>query len=115
LKNNGRFSSGGIFINVRNDSALKISTKDISQYILDSSGSYIGSGVVRFNTLSNEFNPLDPNEEVQLVFNLSSSGLGTIYAVDLNPIRWQEEDGRSTMVNCGDARISEELKNCFSG
>jgi FlaG/FlaF family flagellin (archaellin) len=117
IKNNGRFTVDGIFINARNDPALKIATKDISNYTKDSTSIYLGSGVIKFSSFTKFSNltntyPLEPNQERQLVFDLSSSGLGTIYSIDFNPIRWQEENNKLKMVNCGNAKVTEQLVGC---
>lgn len=113
LKNNGKFSIGGIFVNVRNDSSLTIATRDISNYTDSSTGTYLGSGILKFPGLTD--NPLDPNQEKQMIFYLKSSNLGTIYSLDLNPIRWQEENNKMEMVNCGNSKITEQLIGCTVG
>jgi hypothetical protein len=116
IKNNGRFSVGGIFINIRNDSTQKLATKDISKYVHNSTGTYLGLGTLKFkDAFSNEDNSLDPNEEISLKFNLNNTGFGQIYSIDLNPIRWQEEDKKMQSVNCGNAKVTEQLKDCFAG
>jgi len=109
LKNNGKFSVGGVFVNIKNDPNLKIATIDISDYISSGSAVPIGLGVIRFRQLAD----LEPNDETSLVFDLTSANLGTIYSVDISPIRWQEENNKPQQVICGDSKITEQLTDCF--
>jgi hypothetical protein len=110
LKNNGRFSVGGVFVNVRNDSTQTIATKDISKYVMSDTGTYLGFGTLKF--IGSVDNPLEPSDDLQLKFNLSSSYIGTIYSIDITPIRWQEENKKLKSVNCGDAKVTELIVNC---
>ena len=103
LKNNGRFSIGGYFITVSNDSTKDIATIDISSGIT-SGGVALNPGV---KFLGQDDNPLKPGEEVSNTFDVT--GVGNIEFIEITPIRWQEVENQKRLVVATNAKIKEIL------
>jgi len=110
LKNNGKFSIAGYFIHATNNSAQKIATIDISSNILSSNlenEGNVSEGSVVYSYIDNNFWPQDGDDLRSSTFNVSS--YGTIYKVDIIPVRYQEYNNRQRLVSCGQSRIIEEI------
>jgi len=107
IKNNGRFSIAGYFIHISNNANDDIATTDISQYA--SEGGIAAGGAVIFVAAGD--NPLAPTGESKVVYDLSNFDFGTLKLIDIIPARYQEIDGVTTFVSCGNARISEEIND----
>lgn len=107
IKNNGRFSVGGYFINAKNVSNEEIATYDISDKIKPSS-LYLNPGVL-FDLVSATQNSLDPQEERIHTYDLSTSILGEIKSIEISPLRWQTIEERKRVVSCSNAKIIEEI------
>jgi len=108
IRNNGNFNVAGYFIRVANVSGQELATIDLSQKLKSEFGGItIGNSIlVNESALGNS---LTPNEEVTNVFNITETG--TIYFVELTPIRIQQTKNRERSVSCGDAKLKEEI-NC---
>jgi len=107
LKNTGKFSIGGYFIRVANDSSQELATMDISQNL--SIGGVNTTRAVVF--VSGKDNSMPPGDTRLAVFNLA--GLGTIYKVEITPVRFQEEKNRINFVSCADAMVRQDLTGCI--
>ena len=106
IKNNGNFNVAVYFIRIANESGVELATIELSQRLsTEWGGVIIGNSVLFDNTEPG--NSLSPNEEQTNSFNIED--LGTIYFVELTPIRIQEEENRVRTVSCGRAKIKEEL------
>ncbi len=104
LKNNGKFNIGGYFIRVTNDPQAGLATIDISQNITSGGTNILPSGV----KFSGSDNSLVPSYDETHLFNISHV-VGGIYAIEILPMRWQEEDRRKRLVSCKKSIIREEL------
>ena len=111
LKNNGQFSVGGIYIYYSNSSSQEIAPKDLSPWIIPKN-KYLNPGV-RFGTLAiDKDNPnlFEPGgEDEVLIFDISSLTDKKIYAVEITPIRWQEEKNKIPLVSCANAKTKKIL------
>jgi len=107
LKNNGRFNLAGYFIHATNDSSQELATIDLSGYT--ALGEDMG-GTVLFARTTNSF---EPGEETNPphIFDLSNSDIGKIYSVEIIPVRFQEEEGKTRFASCGNAGV-KEIINC---
>jgi len=103
FENNGKFSLAGYFIRATNSPEQELATIDLSSKLLE-------GGVKVDNFISfgggNE-NTLGPNSEKTHKFNLTE--IGSIYSIEIIPMRYQEQDNKMRFVSCGDAKIKEEL------
>lgn len=103
-KNNGKFNIDGYFIHASNkEGEEQLATIDISKSIT-SGGKKEGSSV-RFNLL--EENSLNPEDTNIASFNVAE--YGTLYKIEIIPIRIQEIENKKRVVSCGDAKIQEVL------
>lgn len=107
LKNNGRFNLAGYFIHVTNKSDQELATIDLSIYTEKGEGK---GGTVLFGTK----NLFEPGGEMTNVFDLSDSNIGQIHSVEIIPVRFQEEEGKTRFASCGNAKV-EEIINCGKG
>lgn len=104
LRNNGRFDIAGYFIYATNSSEQELATIDLSPY---SNLNKNMEGLVLFSIGTD--NPLNPNEEITNNFIIDNPDFNQINSVEIIPIRFQEEDNRKRFVNCGSARVKEEI------
>jgi hypothetical protein len=102
--NTGKFSIGGYFIRAKTFAEQEIATLDISRNITDSVSKLYPTGV-KFGPVAGSQNTLNPNTNETEVYNLT--GFYPIYAVEITPVRWQEEDNKMRLVSCSDAKIKE--------
>lgn len=109
LKNNGRFNLAGYFIHATNNSNQTLATIDLSNYTPLGEGK---GGTVLFIGTTNSFEPSD--EPIIHTFDLSDSGIGQVYSVEIIPVRFQEEEGKTRFASCGNAKV-EEIINCGTG
>lgn len=109
LKNSGRFSLGGYFIHATNSSEQELAAIDLSPYFLEKSNEQVVGGAVMF--IEGEQNPKEPGEEWDESFDLTKSpGFpGQAYLIEIMPARYQTKDNKIRFVNCGNARIEQEL------
>ncbi|MBU0893806.1 MAG: hypothetical protein KKF48_03540 [Nanoarchaeota archaeon] len=108
FKNNGKFNIGGYFIRTTNSSDQTIATIDLTNYY--SGNEKLNPGIVFSGQASGEdFNTFKPDQEFFHNFNLSGADFGTIDLIEIIPFRWQEEDNKKRLVNCGEAKISEKI------
>jgi len=105
LKNNGKFNLAGYFIRVTDSPEQELATIDLSSRILE-------GGVKEGNSIlfeEGEENTLGPNSETTQKFDLTE--ISPIYLVEITPVRYQEEDNKIRFVNCGNAKVRENV-NC---
>jgi len=103
FENNGKFNLTGYFIRATNSSEQELATIDLSSKLLEG-GIKVGNSIL-FEE-GNE-NILGPNSEKTHKFNLTE--IGSIYSIEIIPIRYQEQDNKMRLVSCGNAKIKEEL------
>jgi hypothetical protein len=103
LKNNGRFDIAGYFIYGTNSSEEELATIDLSSKI--KSGGQFSEGKILFDSGTND---LQPNSEKSATFELKNK----IYAIEISPFRYQEENNKLKFVNCGKAK-TKEIINCL--
>ena len=109
IKNTGRFNIAGYYISASNKSSVDIGTIDLSKYTSTGKG-----GVVYLGLSATNINPFAPNKEAGSTYDLSNTSIGRLYFVQINPVRYENINGRNQLVNCGNARIKEAL-SCYSG
>ena len=110
-KNNGRFNIAGYFIHATTSLDQELATEDLSGKIplLGGGGEQYGNSIV-FTPNSNS-NP--PNEIKTVTFDLTlDPAVDDIYKIEIIPVRFQEEEGKTRFVSCGDAKVSEVL-SCY--
>jgi hypothetical protein len=104
IKNNGNFNVAGYFIHATNSSEQELAIIDLSEYTLGGEGK---GGAVLLGMGENSFKP---NQKRENEFNLSGTGIGTIYSVEIIPVRYQEENNKLRFVSCGNAKVKEDVK-----
>jgi len=111
LKNNGQFSVGGIYIYYSTDETQEIAVNDLSKKI-KSGGIFLNPGV-RFGTniiKKNNLNLFKPGSEDEvLIFDIRGLTDQKIYAVEITPIRWQEEKNKIQITSCANAKTKKIL------
>jgi flagellin-like protein len=106
LKNNGKFNIAGYSIYARNYSQAGVASIDLSQKIT-SGGTPMDPIGVKMGGNNNSFIP--DAEEIHL-FNITSI-TPKIYAIEIVPMRWEEEGRRTRLVTCTESKL-EEILNC---
>ena len=101
IKNNGRFNVAGYFLHASNSSEQEIPINDLSSCLNESDGPgfVLGSSVSFFEAGTNLFSPSD---ETTHFFDVPDS-VGTPYSIKITPTRFQEDNGKTRFVSCGDA------------
>jgi FlaG/FlaF family flagellin (archaellin) len=108
VKNNGRFGLDGYFIHASNRSDEKLATIDISNRFMGSLALISGSEV-RFSNVENGLSPESNINTDSKSFNVSS--YGTLYKIEVIPIRIQEVEKKKRLISCTSAK-SEETLTC---
>jgi cysteine-rich repeat protein len=103
IKNNGRFNVAGYFIHTTTSPEQELATEDLSDKISTGGEDYRNS--ILF-ALGSE-NLLSTNNLKKTTFDLSD--VGTIYKINIVPVRFQEEEGKTRFVTCGNAKVGEVL------
>ena len=107
LKNNGKFSVNGYFIQVSNDSNLDaLPTIDISSRIR-LGGNVSANSIVFSYLIYNYLTPGEPTNVRMSSFNVS--GYGRLYKVSITPSRIEEQGTKKKSVICSAAKIEEEI------
>ncbi|MCX6750827.1 MAG: hypothetical protein NTZ83_05195 [Candidatus Pacearchaeota archaeon] len=109
LLNNGRFDVGGYFIYASNSPEKKLATIDLTQNQTSPLSKLQPIGVKFGNPIDK--NSLEPRDKETELYNLT--GTGTIYLIEIVPIRWQTQNRKMFLVSCKDAKITEEI-SCFT-
>jgi hypothetical protein len=111
VKNNGRFSIDGYFIHVSNKSEEKIGTIDLAPRLITASSQdlleQVSGSEVRFTSIANSLSPEDGSNTNVKSFNVSS--YGTLYKIEIIPVRIQEVDNQKRIVGCSSAKSEESL------
>jgi len=105
LRNNGRFSIAGYFIRVANESGQELATVDLSSKLEQEFGGVVFGNSVLIGIGSG--NSFPANGELRHVFDIT--GVGTIYFIEIIPIRIEEIDNKERTATCGNAKIREEI------
>ncbi len=111
IQNKGKFGVAGYFIHISNETDKEIATIDISSKVTQG-GIHAGNAII---FLSGDDNPLMPDDDRTVVFDLTGEEIGDIYIVELLPARYQKQDGRLKLVSCGSSRIKEKIATCVVG
>lgn len=101
LINNGKFNIGGYFIRATNSTEESLASKDLSNFSIEKT---IGN-LIKFPGIENSFKPGNPQKTNK--FNLSNSGFGRIYSIEIVPARWQVENNKKILVICTNAKTKE--------
>ena len=106
LKNNGNFNLAGYFIRASTQEDQDFAATDLSLNLQSGSSSiiYQDNSVLFSSEIQNSFNP---NEESTNVFDVS--GIPEIYFIEIIPIRFQTEDNKINLVNCGNQKVREDI------
>lgn len=109
LRNNGKFNIGGYFIYAANSPGQELATIDISKNISSATGTWLSPTGVRFGGIGDfgSTNSFAPNKDA--VHEYSTVGVGTVYLIEILPIRWQEENNKLRLVSCTNAKIRESV------
>ena len=109
LKNNGRFSIGGFLIRGTNNTNQTVATFDLSgdtlSYIING-GQWLMPGT-KFPGDTNSFNPGYTSETIEYL--IPTSEVDAIELIEIIPLRWQEVNGKSRPLSCGDSKIQEKI------
>lgn len=107
VKNTGRFNVAGYYIHATNIVGQKVATINLS----DSTPKGLGKNGVVLWSLTNNENNIAQGDEMHDVFDLSTAVTGTIYSIEVIPLRYQTVNNRIRAVSCGNAFVREDI-NC---
>jgi hypothetical protein len=111
VKNNGRFSLDGYFIHASNRSEEKLSTLDLSPSLITASAQdkaeTVSGSEIRFGSPVNSLSPENESNVNSKTFNVS--GYGTIYKIEIIPVRIEEINNQRRVVGCTNAKSSESI------
>jgi len=108
LKNNGKFNYMGYYIHASENSSIDLATINFANNFLNAS---IGKAFslpdshIIFST-NNLENFMQPTIETEHWFNLS--GIDVKF-IEITPVRQQEYNNKKRFVNCGNAKIKQEI------
>jgi hypothetical protein len=106
FRNNGKFDIGGYFIYATDSPEEELATIDISKNNTENYSIRTPTGV-KFGLVGGEENTLFPNKEEIEIYNIT--GRDRIYAIDIVPFRWQEQDNKNLVVTCKDIKIKKRV------
>jgi len=107
LKNNGKFNLAGYHVYISGEENAEIASFDLSPNI-ESGGISAGGAVM---LVAGADNPFSPGEEIRSTFNLDGFD-GEVTLIEVIPSRFEEIEGRTTFVSCGNAKVQERISNC---
>ncbi len=110
IKNNGKFSVGGIFIYYSDEEDQEIAPIDLSGQVIDVESFPLLNPGISFGTSPTNIEGLNsfaPGEEKTIIFDVES--IPKIYFIEMTPIRWQEEKNRIQKVSCTNAKTKKIL------
>lgn len=116
IKNDGKFDVGGYFIYATDKLGQKKATINLVNYNLNE-GSILSPlriegiklGITAVNVGLDFNNEFTVNSEAQTErYDLST--IDPIYAIEIVPLRWQEEEGTIKTVSCADQKIRKSLE-----
>lgn len=114
LENNGKFGINGYYIHASNKSGENLSTIDLSNNI--TYGGNKTSNSVVFSLYSGStrpYNLLTPDEPGNTwVSTFDVSDYGTIYRIEIIPIRVQEVSNKNRSVACSNAKVIDDNIAC---
>jgi len=107
VKNNGLFNIGGIFVHVSTQENIELPTRDLSLAL-------VGGGIPIGNSIAFDLsseNSLTPGNEQVLAFDLYENGFETaqIMHLGLTAIRFEEINGKTKFVSCGNTIINQPV------
>lgn len=103
LENNGRFNVAGYFIHATENESQTLAAVDLAGDI--SKPEYKMDNMIRFDPFGDD--PMAPGDELTHTFNLDRE----IYSIEIIPTRFQDEEGKKRLANCGGAKVRETI-NC---
>ena len=104
FQNNGKFNVGGIYIYYSGDKNQTIASHDLSEKIINSDALKFNPGLKFSSTDDNSFKI---GNETVLSFDITN--IDKIYAIDIIPIRWQENNNQLQVVSCTNSKTSKIL------
>lgn len=106
LRNNGKFSIGGIFIYYSNSSNQTIAPYDLSKKLIEDKPRImsLNPGISLGAIDKNEF---DPGNETKILFNITE--IEYIYAIEIIPTREQVQKNKKFRVSCGNSKTKKIL------
>lgn len=102
IMNNGLFDIAGYYIRATDKPEKELATKDLSKF-LNPSGEKVVKNAVLF---TGEENSMKPNEKRTQEYTIDEQ----IYLIEIVPIRFQEEDNKNQLINCGNSNARETVK-----
>ena len=116
IRNNGKFDVGGYYIYATDKLGQKKATINLAKYNLNEYSILtplridgIKLGITPENHILDFENEFAVNSEAQIErYDLST--VDKIYAIEIVPLRWQEEEGRIQTVSCADQKIRKSLE-----
>lgn len=106
IKNNGKFNVAGFFIHAANETGVEIATIDLSKSVKDENGTKLYGNAIVANL--GEENLIKPNKENNYIFN-TYGAYGELKIIDITPMRFQEENGRTRPITCSESKSREIL------
>ncbi len=108
IKNNGKFDVDGFFIHISNKRGEDLAAIDISKNIDNSKIGYLAGNEIKFSEIAE--NSLSPESSSNTgIFSFDTASYGTLYKVEIIPVRIEEIDNKKRLVSCSDAKVSEDL------
>ena len=109
VKNNGLFSIAGYFIRATTTAEEELATKDLSDLVEEDYERHFDSVVFAFPTdlVTNSLAPSSEKVATFDVFGLESDLVDK--KIEIIPVRFQIEEGKTKFASCSDARVEEVL------
>jgi hypothetical protein len=103
--NNGKYDVGGYFIYATTSRGSQLADVELSSVNMDNKSTLKPLGV-KFG-IPVEKNSLLPGDEERDDYNLTN--IGTIYSLEILPIRWQTQNRKMFVATCSYAKIRENV------
>lgn len=117
IQNKGLFNVGGVFVHVSTNENIEIPiTNLVERFVTNGNFDGIEGGIPAGESLLfnlNSENSLVVGEDKMIIFDTDYivGGLNPdqIHYIGITPIRFQEEDGKTKFVSCGNSNIIQKL------
>lgn len=108
FRNSGTFSVAGYFVKAANNPDQTLATLDLTPYYTGSRK--VANGAVLFSNYLSGNNPLDPGSTISFSTNgFNTSTLGTLYRIEVTPVRYVKYNNQIRFTICGNAKISQKV------